>query len=106
MTHHRPPLLLTRPEAAAARFAAAFQAMAGGDWPVVLSPLMDTLWLAPPVDMNGIGGLIFTSETAVRAYGRLQRGHGLPAWCVGARTGEVARTLGFEVRIGPGDAAG
>ncbi len=106
MPDHRPPLLLTRPEAAAKRFAAAFRAQVGADWPVVLSPLMDTAWLSPRLDLEGFVGLIFTSENAVQGYCRLQSIRNLRAWCVGARTAEVARMAGFDAVEGPGDALG
>lgn len=106
MPHHRPPLLLTRPAAASARFAAAFRAQVGADWPVVFSPLMETVWRSPTLDLDGVAGLIFSSENAVHAYCRLQTTRNLRAWCVGVRTAEVARRAGFDTVAGPGDAAG
>lgn len=105
MPDHRPPLLLTRPASASARFAAAFRAQFGADWPIVLSPLMETVWQSPTVDLDGVGGLIFSSENAVNGYCRLQSVRNLRAWCVGARTAEAARLAGFDAVEGPGDAA-
>lgn len=106
MPDHRPPLLLTRPVSASARFAAAFRAQFGADWPIVLSPLMETLWKSPVIDLYGVTALIFSSENAVNGYCRLQTGRNLRAWCVGARTAETARLAGFDAVEGPGDAAG
>ncbi len=105
MPDHRPPLLLTRPAQASARFAAAFRAEVGADWPVVLSPLMETVWQSPTLDLDGAAALIFSSENAVHGYCRLQTTRNLRAWCVGARTTEVARRVGFDAVEGPGDAA-
>lgn len=102
----RPPLLLTRPEDASIRFAAQFRARFGADWPVLISPLMRTLWLTPQVTTSDLTGAIFTSETAVRAFARLSPDRGLRAFCVGPRTAQTATALGFDVCSGPGDAPG
>jgi uroporphyrinogen-III synthase len=102
----RPTLLVTRPQQAAERFAAQFRARFRADWPVVLSPLMQTLWLSPALDRGDVRDVIFTSETAVRAFARLSPDRDLLAWCVGGRTAEAAREAGFEAVEGPGDARG
>lgn len=95
---------MTRPETAANRFAEQFRARFGSDWPVVTSPLMRTLWLSPRLCLDDIENVIFTSETAVRAFARLENRRSLHAWCVGERTAGAARTAGFSVTVGPGDA--
>lgn len=105
MPDHRPPLLLTRPASASSRFAAAFRAQFGTDWPIVLSPLMEIVWQSPAIDLDGVTWLIFSSENAVNGYCRLQTVRNLRAWCVGARTAEAARLAGFDAVEGPGDAA-
>lgn len=102
----RPTLLLTRPEPQSARFAAEFRAAFAPDWPVVISPLMRTVWVGDLPDLHGIGDVIFSSETAVKAWCRQVARRDLLAWCVGSRTGQAARQAGFSVREGPGDAAG
>lgn len=102
----RPTLLLTRPEPQSARFAAEFRAAFAPDWPVVISPLMQTVWLGDLPDLSGIGHVIFSSETAVKAWCRQRARRDLVAWCVGPRTGQAARQAGFAVREGPGDARG
>lgn len=108
MPDPRPTLLLTRPRAASARFAALFRAQFGPDWPVVIAPLMQTDWLTPePVELSKGGHeLIFTSETAVAAWCRLTAERGARAWCVGPRTADAARQAGFAVAEGPGTAEG
>lgn len=102
----RPTLILTRPEAASLRFAGQFRAAMGADWPVIIAPLMRTVWREEPVELAGVRGIIFTSETAVHALARLTARRDLTAWCVGPRTADVARTAGYDARVGPGDAAG
>lgn len=108
MPDPRPTLLLTRPRAASARFAALFGARFGPDWPVVIAPLMQTEWLTlEPAGPAPDGcDLIFTSETAVAAWCRLTTDRGARAWCVGPRTADAARQAGFAVAEGPGTAEG
>lgn len=51
-------------------------------------------------------GMVFTSQTAVRAVARLSADRRARAWCVGHRTEEAARAAGFAVCGGPGTAEG
>ncbi|HRO16287.1 MAG TPA: uroporphyrinogen-III synthase [Paracoccus sp. (in: a-proteobacteria)] len=95
-----PVLLITRPAAAARRFAA--QA-AGLGLDCVIAPLLRI----DPMDHDRAAaamarGLVFTSENAVPAAGP---GRGRPAICVGPQTAAAARAAGFDVTEGPGDAA-
>lgn len=97
-----PTLLLTRPEAASARFAARLTGVKPG-LTVIIAPLMRIV----PVDHDAAGlaratGLVFTSENAVPSAGQ---GAGRPAICVGPRTAAAAQAAGFDVTEGPGDAA-
>lgn len=88
------------------RLAAEARARLGAGWPIVISPLMQTVWRDVALDLAGVEALIFTSETAVRAFCRLSGRRDLPAWCVGGRTAAVAGAEGFSVTIGPGEAEG
>ena len=101
MQEPAPVVLITRPEAAARRFAAQIEALGLRH---VIAPL---LRIAPlPHDTAAVRdakGLVFTSENGVRFAGP---GNGRPAWCVGPRTAEAARAAGYDVTEGPGDAAG
>ncbi|WP_051909465.1 uroporphyrinogen-III synthase [Paenirhodobacter enshiensis] len=102
----RPTLLVTRPRAGAIRFAEAFRARFGADWPVIVSPLTELRPTGAPIPEAG--DYIFTSEQAVFVMppaSALPRA-GRRAWCVGMRTAEAARAAGFEAIEGPGDAAG
>lgn len=103
MPDPRPSLLLTRPEPASRRFAAAFRARFGADWPVTISPLMAIAALAPRV--SAADAVIFTSENAVAPFVALSPATGRLAWCVGDRTAQAAAAAGFRTRAGPGDAA-
>lgn len=102
----RPPLLLTRPGPQSRRFARDFAATFGADWPIVISPLSRLDFLDPSLALDGVGTLIFTSETGVAGFLRLTDRRDLRAWCVGGRTAEVARAAGMPVVVGPGDGAG
>lgn len=102
----RPTLLLTRPAAQSRRFAAAFRSRSGIDWPVVVSPLTEIVFLPCRLPGKLPADIVFTSENAVAAFGRLSGDHSATAWCVGARTEAAARAAGFATRRGPGDWTG
>jgi uroporphyrinogen-III synthase len=88
------PLLLTRPAAASARFAALWRARMGADAPVTVAPVVAVraLPFAPPPPGTD---LILTSENALLAVGPADP-PGRRAWCVGARTAAAARAAGFD----------
>lgn len=96
-------LLLTRPEPAARRFAAACSARFEPFAAVVHAPLQRIAPLPLP-DIPANATLAFTSENGVAAAAALAAG-GRPAWCVGARTAQAARAAGFTARSADGDAA-
>lgn len=98
MTRH-PTVLVTRPAEAAERFAQAFRARFGAEWPVVISPLTAIAATGAPVPDADV--IIFTSERGV-----VLRGDGRLAYCVGARTAAAATAAGFRAITGPGEAAG
>lgn len=104
-----PPLLLTRPAEASARFAALWRARMGPEAPVVVAPVTEIAILPAPDPAPGTV-LVFTSENAVRAVAPVagqdgrQDGHRARAWCVGARTAEAALQAGFAARDGGGTA--
>ena len=100
-----PVVLLTRPAPQSQRFAQALQARL----PLVqvmMSPLMQTEWLHPPLPSLAFGALILTSETGAEAAGRLRANRApLPetAFCVGPRTTDTARAAGFAAISADGD---
>lgn len=101
-----PVLLLTRPAAQAERFAAAAGARFGTGLRIVISPLTGPEFLSPDLPLDGVAGLVFTSETGVEGFARLVPGRAWPVHCVGAATARAAKAAGFPVAVtGPGDAA-
>lgn len=101
----RLPVLLTRPAAAAQRFAEQISTI----WPErlqpVIAPLMAPVFFSPDLPPEPLGQVIFTSETGVEALGRLTQTRG-QAICVGPRTAQAAETLGWRAEIVGGDAEG
>jgi uroporphyrinogen-III synthase len=91
-----PTVLLTRPRAASERFAAELRL------PVIISPLMETIWLdAPPLESMP-DAVVFTSENGVTGFVRCQKWRGR-AYCVGDRTAQAAQGAGFEALSARGD---
>ena len=100
------PVLVTRPEPQASRFAAELTAHFGAAVRPILSPLMEAAFLAPSLPEGPFDTLILTSETGAEAAARLRdAGAVLPlrTFCVGDRTAEVAQALGFEAQSAQGD---
>ncbi len=95
-------LLLTRPFAGSARTRADI-ARLRPDMRVVISPAMEIVPVPAMVDTDP-AGLILTSENGAEAAARISLPSGLPAWCVGTRTAEVARAAGFAAINVEGDA--
>lgn len=101
-------ILLTRPAAASARFAATLDAMFGPRIRVVISPLMVAVFRQPVLPARRFAALILTSETGAEAARRISaEGTVLPAlaYCVGDRTAQAARKAGFTATSAEGDAA-
>lgn len=85
--HQTPNVLLTRPRPASERFAQGL-----GDANVVIAPLMEIVSLGAPIELEGMAGLILTSEAAVAFVPQTT----LPAYCVGARTNAAAHAAGMQ----------
>jgi uroporphyrinogen-III synthase len=57
-------------------------------------------------DLDGVGGIVFTSANAVRAFADLSPRRAFAAFAVGEATAKAARAAGFvETTIGAGDGA-
>lgn len=100
----RPLVILTRPAAQSARFAAAITARFGA-LPILISPLMEPEFLAPPVPDRQFSALVLTSQTAVQALAGLQGPLPRLAFCVGDRTAAAAARAGLHAISAQGDAA-
>ena len=99
-----PILLITRPREQGARFAEAC-AVRLGPVETILAPVLDIVPRSGGIALDGVRGLIFTSENGVRAFVAACGRRDLPAWCVGARTAALARASGMAARAAVGDAA-
>ena len=99
-----PILLITRPEAASRRFAAAAVARFGDRVRPLIAPLMQIVEDTGPLPLDDIRGLVFTSENGVRAAAARTPRRDRPAWCVGDRTTAAALAAGFPARSAQGDA--
>lgn len=92
------PVLITRPEPQASRFAAELVAAFGAAVTPVAAPLMAEVFLSPDLPPGPFAAVVLSSETGVRAAARLrQAGADLPAraFCVGDRTAAAAKVVGF-----------
>lgn len=98
------PVLLTRPRAQSLRFEQLLLDRVGPGVQVVVSPVIDIEFSETSLTMGGADAVVFTSAYAVEAAGRLQGRSGLPAYCVGDRTRDLAVELGFRARSAGGTA--
>lgn len=97
----RPCWLVTRPQPDADALAARLRGLGHA---AVVSPVMEIrVDTARPLDLTGVGTLVFTSANGVRAFAARSADRGLPVIAVGGRTAAAARQAGFaEVRDGGG----
>lgn len=98
-----PILIVTRPAAQSASFAAEIAALWDGPLRIIQSPLIEIVFCAPRMDQPD--AVILTSANGVAAARLLDLPKGLTAWCVGTKTAQIAENAGFDPVIGPGDAA-
>ena len=98
------PVLITRPEPQASRFARALQDRYGKRALPVLSSVLAPVLLPMELPVDPFGALILTSETGARAAAALSSALPRQAFCVGDRTAEVASALGFQAHSADGDA--
>lgn len=104
MPHRMPLLLLTRPRVQSARFAKAFAERFGPGIRVLTAPIMEIELYDAPIPLEGVGGLVFTSENGVAGFAKVSAERGLPAYCVGDRTASAARRAGLTARSARGTA--
>ncbi|WP_322893283.1 MULTISPECIES: uroporphyrinogen-III synthase [unclassified Yoonia] len=99
-----PVLILTRPAPQAEAFATQIAARWAGPVQVILSPLLRIAPVPVIADLSQVTGVIFTSAHGVAAAQYTNLARGLPAWCVGDKTAQLAADAGFDAIAGPGDA--
>ncbi len=91
----KPVLILSRPEPGAHAFLELLPRHVVDKVDVVISPLMQITGTGAPVHLDGIAGVIFSSGNGV-TYG--PPGDGRPAYCVGDKTTERARSKGWHAQ--------
>lgn len=98
------PVLITRPQPQADRFAHALRDRYGDRVQPVVTPLMEVRHIAASLPAGPFGAVVLTSESGARAAAAM--GASLPrrAYCVGERTASVAAGLGFDPVSADGDA--
>ena len=103
MTATLPTILLTRPEAQSRDFETRLRARIGPDVTVIVSPVLDIVPVAFDLPVRP-RFLVLTSVHAAEAAHRAGLAN-LPAFCVGDRTAEAARSAGLLAQSAAGDAA-
>ncbi len=96
-------VLVTRPLEDAAVFAARLREM--GHEPLIAPLLTVRFHDGPPLELEGIEGVLATSANGVRALARRTAQRDVPLYAVGPQTAEAARQAGFAtVQSADGDA--
>lgn len=95
----KPTLLLTRPLAQSEQFAEDLRNN-GFDGELVISPLLEITGTAADIDLTGYSGVVFSSRNAIDFAPSAK----MPAFCVGDKTAEKARSAGWEAVSADGDA--
>ena len=91
-----PVLIMTRPALASQRFVDAIKPDVLAKLALITSPLLKISPTDANVDLTRYRGVIFTSAHGVD---HVEYGDGFPAYCVGARTAEVARQRGWNASV-------
>lgn len=98
-------ILLFRPEAGAAAFAAGLEARAPGRFRAIAAPPFRIEPVPATIELAGVQGLAFSSANAVPAVATQDARRSLPAWCVGPATAAAALAAGFAAVSAEGDVA-
>ncbi|SMX47217.1 uroporphyrinogen-III synthase [Actibacterium lipolyticum] len=77
----------------------------GNTIPIIRSPILQIVMRDTEIGLDGVSGLIFTSENGVRAFRTLVADRRFAAYCVGSRTAQAARNLGLRAREVGSDAS-
>ena len=95
---------MTRPRAAAEKFAAGLPEWITAAFPPVHAPLMQIVPIEDMPNVSGYRGLIFTSANGAAQAARLITDRSLPVWCVGPATARAAQSLGWQAEMRGEDA--
>lgn len=89
-------ILITRPQEAAQRFANDLQMALPFALSMVQSPIMEIESTPEPLPLDGVRGIIVTSQNGVAQLAGRTQDRSLPLYCVGARTTALAKDAGFS----------
>lgn len=97
-------VLLTRPAEDSTVLAAR---LAAHGVETLVEPMLDIEYRRVPApDLTGVQGLLITSASGIRAFGRVCERRTIPVWAVGPGSAREAQTLGFQtVEHAGGDVA-
>ncbi|MFN4153858.1 MAG: uroporphyrinogen-III synthase [Paracoccaceae bacterium] len=98
------PVLITRPEPQASRFALALRDRYGDRVAPILTPLLAPTLFQPALPEGPFASVVLTSETGARAAAALASALPRRAYCVGDQTAQIATGLGFQADSAMGDA--
>ena len=101
-TAQLPSVLITRPRAAAERFAAELLNQCHG-LNIVISPVLAIAPTGKLPELSQYEGVIFTSPNAVERFSASTIADGCHCFCVGDTTAEAARQIGFSAISAGGD---
>lgn len=90
-------ILITRPLQQSRRFAKALDKQFGESLEICISPVLEIKFFRVEINLEPFDGLIFTSESGVKAFTHLNKKTDKKVYCVGAYTSEVARKSGLSV---------
>jgi len=97
------PLLITRPEPDASRFAQQVAAALPDKFEPILSPMLEVVPEPVTLMLDSVQALLFTSANGVRCFATMSDNRDIPAICVGAGTTREAEMHGLAASSAGGD---
>ena len=91
-----PTILLTRPILQSNEYAAVLRRDLPDRFWIVISPLLEIRQVKQTLNLEGVHNLIFTSVNGIEAFARESSRRDFACYCVGDRTAECDKSLGFS----------
>lgn len=88
-------ILLTRPTRQSNEYAEVLRRELPGNVRIIISPLIEISPVTQTLELQDVRSLIFTSVNGVEAFVRESHRRDFTCFCVGDRTAECAKSLGF-----------
>ncbi len=98
-------IVITRPVASAAAFWQRLDGELPGRFVPIFAPLTENVSVEAKIEIQGVGGLVFSSANAVEQFAARWRERELTAWCVGDATRDAAVLAGFKAVSAGGNGA-